>query len=49
MSMFSNQFGKFEVRESFSIEPSGRAANFQSIFQILNDGTRKLSTVIPLH
>jgi filamentous hemagglutinin len=49
VSMFSNQFGKFEVRESFFIGPSGRAANFQSIFQILNDGTRKLSTVIPLH
>ncbi|WPN51518.1 hemagglutinin repeat-containing protein [Pseudomonas sp. P9_2] len=49
MSTFSNQYGKFEVRESLFMGPSGKAANFQSTFQILDDGTRKLSTVIPLH
>ncbi|WP_248919412.1 hypothetical protein [Pseudomonas entomophila] len=49
MSTFSNQYGKFEVRESLFMGPSGKAANFQSTFQVLDDGTRKLSTVIPLH
>ncbi|WP_438284214.1 hypothetical protein [Pseudomonas alabamensis] len=49
MSTFSNQYGKFEVRESLFIGPSGKAANFQSTFQVLDDGTRKLSAVIPLH
>lgn len=45
----SNQYGKFEVKESLFVGPSGKAANFQSTFQVLDDGTRKLSTVIPLH
>ncbi|MBJ9978336.1 hypothetical protein IAE35_23200 [Pseudomonas sp. S75] len=49
VEMFSNQYGKFEVRESLFIGPSGKAANFQSTFQILDDGTRKFNTVIPLH
>ncbi|UWF47183.1 hemagglutinin repeat-containing protein [Pseudomonas sp. N3-W] len=49
MNTFSNQYGKFEVRESLFVGPSGKAANFQSTFQVLDDGTRKLSTVIPLH
>ena len=49
INTFSNQYGKFEVRESLFIGPSGKAANFQSTFQVLDDGTRKLSTVIPLH
>ncbi|WP_223886787.1 hypothetical protein, partial [Pseudomonas amygdali] len=48
-SVFSNQYGSFEVRESLFIGPSGRAANFQSTFQILDDGTRKLITLIPVH
>ena len=46
---FTNQFGRFEVRESFFMGPSGKAANFKSTFQVLEDGTRKLSTVIPVH
>ncbi len=49
INTFSNQYGKFEVRESFFMGPSGKAANFQSTFQVLDDGTRKLSKVIPLH
>lgn len=49
INTFSNQYGKFEVKESLFVGPSGKAANFQSTFQILDDGTRKLSTVIPLH
>lgn len=46
---FTTQFGKFEVRESLFMGPSGKAANFQSAFQVLEDGTRKLSTIIPIH
>ncbi len=49
VNTFTNQFGKFEVRESLLMEPSGKAANFQSTFQVLEDGTRKLSTIIPIH
>ena len=49
INIFSNQYGKFEVRESLFIGPSGKVANFQSTFQVLDDGTRNLSTVIPLH
>ncbi|WP_232923243.1 RHS repeat-associated core domain-containing protein, partial [Pseudomonas amygdali] len=49
MSTFSNQYGMFEVRESLFIGPSGRAANFKSTFQILDNGTRKLITLIPVH
>ena len=49
INTFSNQYGKFEVGESLFIGLSGKAANFQSTFQVLDDGTRKLSTVIPLH
>lgn len=49
ISTFSNQYGKFEVKESFFVGPSGKAVNFQSAFQVLDAGTRKLSTVIPLH
>ncbi|MEX0179676.1 MULTISPECIES: hypothetical protein [Stenotrophomonas] len=48
-STFANQYGKFEVRESLFMGPSGKAANFQSTFQVLDDGTRILSTVIPRH
>lgn len=46
---FSNQYGNFEVRESLFMGPSGKAAKFESTFQVLNDGTRRLSTVISLH
>ena len=46
---FSNQYGNFEVRESLFMGPSGKAAKFESTFQVLDDGTRRLSTVIPFH
>ena len=49
VNTFSNQYGTFEVRESLFMGPSGKAANLQSTFQILPDGTRRLSTVIPRH
>ncbi|AJQ97860.1 rhs family protein [Gynuella sunshinyii YC6258] len=46
---FSNQYGNFEVRESLFMGPSGKAATFESTFQVLEDGSRRLSTVIPFH
>jgi len=46
---FSNEYGNFEVRESFFMGPSGKAAKFESTFQVLEDGTRRLSTIIPFH
>ncbi len=49
INTFSNKYGKFEVRESLFMGPSGRAVNFQSTFQVLDDGARVLSTVIPRH
>jgi RHS repeat-associated protein len=44
---FSNQYGVFEVRDSFLIGPSGRSAQIEATFQVLEDGTRRLSTFIP--
>jgi filamentous hemagglutinin len=38
INTFSNQYGKFEVRESLFMGTSGKAANFQSTFQILDNG-----------
>ena len=46
-SQISN--GNFEVRESLFIGPSGKAAKFESTFQVLDDGMRRLITVIPFH
>ena len=47
VSRFSNEYGKFEVRESLFVGPSGKAVNLQSTFQIMDNGTRRLSTIIP--
>lgn len=49
INTFSNQYGKFEVGESLFIGLSARLLIFRAHFQVLDDGTRKLSTVIPLH
>lgn len=49
LKTYTNQWGNFEVRESFFMGPSGKAATFESTFQVLDDGTRKFSTVIPRH
>ena len=42
-----NNRGTFEVRESLFMGPSGKAAKFESTFEVLEDGTRRLTTVIP--
>ncbi|MNR35410.1 hypothetical protein D3C85_1532540 [compost metagenome] len=44
---FSNQYGTFEVRDSLFIGPSGQAAKLETTFHVLEDGTRRFSTVIP--
>jgi filamentous hemagglutinin len=46
---YSNQYGKFEVRESLFIGPSGQAAKFESTFKILEGGTRQFITAIPFN
>lgn len=46
---FSNEYGKFEVRESLFMGPSGKAAKFESTFKVREDGVRELSTVIPFN
>ncbi|WP_241899215.1 hemagglutinin repeat-containing protein [Stenotrophomonas maltophilia] len=47
VSSYSNEFGRFEARESLLIGPSGRAVMLRSSFQVMDDGTRKFSTFIP--
>jgi len=44
---YSNKFGSFETRESLFAGPSGQFAKFESTWEILSDGTRRLTTVIP--
>jgi filamentous hemagglutinin len=44
---YSNQYGGFEVRESLFAGPSGQFAKFESTWEVLSDGTRRLTTVIP--
>lgn len=44
---FSNKHGNFEVRESLFFGPSGKSVKFETTFQIMSDGTRRFSTVIP--
>jgi filamentous hemagglutinin len=44
---FVDEHGVFEVRESLFMGPSGKAAKFQSTFEVMGDGTRRLTTIIP--
>lgn len=44
---YSNKFGNFETRDSLFAGPSGQFAKFESTWEILADGTRRLTTVIP--
>ena len=44
---YSNKFGNFETRESLFAGPSGQFSKFESTWEILSDGTRRLTTVIP--
>ena len=44
---FSNKHGAFEVRESLCPGPSGKFSKFESTWQVMDDGTRRLTTIIP--
>lgn len=44
---FSTKYGNFETRESFLMGPSGKGTVLHSTFQLLNDGSKKLTTTIP--
>ena len=44
---YTNEFGDFEIRESFILGPSGKGAVLQTSFQIMSNGTRKFVTTIP--
>ena len=44
---YTNQYGNFEVRESFFIGPSGKATIFESTFEVMKDGSHKFITTIP--
>lgn len=47
VNVYTNQFGKFEVRESLLMGPSGKAAKLETSFQIMDDGSRRFVTTIP--
>lgn len=44
---FTTPYGTFEIRESLCAGPSGKLAQFTSTWELLFDGTRRLTTVIP--
>lgn len=44
---FENPYGFFEVRESLFQGPSGQFAKFQTTWHVMDDGLRKLTTLIP--
>jgi filamentous hemagglutinin len=44
---YSDQYGSYEIRESLFAGPSGQFAKFESTWQVMADGTRRLTTVIP--
>lgn len=44
---FSSNYGTFEIRESLFAGPSGRFSKFETTWQIHEDGSRRLTTVIP--
>ena len=48
LSTFKNEYGNFEIRESLFAGPSGKFAKFKSTWEILSDGNRRLTTVIPI-
>ena len=47
IKVFETKHGFFEVRESLFAGPSGAFAKFESTWEILSDGTRRLTTIIP--
>jgi hypothetical protein len=43
---FKNEYGNFEVRESLIAGPSGKFAKVESTWEVKQDGSRRLTTVI---
>lgn len=46
---YTDQYGNFEVKESFFIGPSGKATMFESTFQVMGDGSHKFITTKPIN
>ena len=44
---YTNKWGTYEVRESLFAGRSGQFAKLQSTWEVMADGTRRLTTVIP--
>jgi hypothetical protein len=44
---FHNEHGNFEIRESLVSGPSGKFSLFESAWEVMPDGTRRLTSVIP--
>lgn len=44
---YTDQYGNFEVRESFFIGPSGKATMFESTFEVMKDRDHRFITTIP--
>ncbi len=47
VKVYSDKYGKYEVKESLLFGPSGKATKLESSFQIMPDGTRCFITTIP--
>ncbi|WP_231564394.1 hemagglutinin repeat-containing protein [Enterobacter sp. Bisph1] len=44
---YTDQYGNFEVRQSFFIGPSGKATIFESTFEVTEEGAYRFITTIP--
>ena len=44
---FSNQYGTFQIRESLFAGPSGAFAKLETTWQVMPDGSLRLTTLIP--
>jgi len=47
VKQYTDQYGSFEVRESFFIGPSGKATTFESTFEVMPDSSHRFITTIP--
>ncbi|WP_242685685.1 VENN motif pre-toxin domain-containing protein, partial [Photorhabdus sp. RW14-46] len=47
VQVYTDKFGKYEVRESLLFGPSGKATKLETSFEIMPDGTRRFITTIP--
>lgn len=47
VKQYTDQYGSFEIRESFFIGPSGKATTFESTFEVMPDHSHRFITTIP--